>query len=116
MPARGGGLQPLPIETNGRALWLSDEAIVYDHVDGDMRIFSLVDETDELVPNFAAHGESGFLVPVFQRAAFLFEKSPTLRAQNQLEIQIYDLESQSTALVTTNVMVTNICLWFLLPL
>jgi len=102
MSAQGGGLQPLPIETNNRAIWLSDEAIVYAHVDGDMRIFSLADETDEPVPNFVAQGESGILVSVPQRSAFLFQKSSILRAQNQLDIQLYDLDSQSTALVTTN--------------
>jgi|TARA_B100000315_G_scaffold260152_1_gene319566 hypothetical protein len=78
MPALGGGLRPLPHEMDGRAIWLSDEAIVHDYARSEMRIFSLVDETDELVPNFAAHGESGFIAPIYQRSAFIFEKRPTL--------------------------------------
>ena len=102
MPVQGGGLRPLPIEGDDRAAWFSDEEIVYQHVDGGLRIYSLADETDEPVPNIDASDVGGWLFHVPQRAAFMFQKNDTLRAQNQLEIQIYDLESQSTALVTTN--------------
>lgn len=103
MLAQGGGLRPLPIENiPPRAFWLTDEEILYRHIDGGLRIYSLVDETDELVPNFDSAGENNPVAGLPGGDAFFFTKNNLLRGQNQTEIQIYDLNSLSETLVTND--------------
>lgn len=52
--AQGLVLQQLPIDSQGEALWLSDESVLYALQDATVRKFSLLNDSDEIVTDFFA--------------------------------------------------------------
>ncbi len=102
MPAQGGGLRSLPIETLAPPSWLSDETVIYPHTDG-IKIFSLTDGTDELIPGFDNSALFVFTYPLPNDSAFLFTQGGgTSGAQSSSSILAYDLSNQSSKPITND--------------
>jgi hypothetical protein len=104
---QGGSIRPLPIQGGLSATWLSDEQIIYQHVDGDPRILSLEDLTETSIPDLnvaAGGGVAGHYVfnSLPSGSAFLYKEYPSGGLPGESIIQAYDLNSKSKTLVTSD--------------
>ena len=102
MSAQGGVRRTLRLEAIGVPSWLTDETLVYRHIDG-MKIFSLTDASDDLIPGFdnSAGNAGNFRLP--NDSAFLFTQGEgSFGSYRNLSILTHDLNTQRSKLVITD--------------
>ncbi|MBL4821871.1 MAG: PD40 domain-containing protein [Gammaproteobacteria bacterium] len=102
-PVEGGSFQLLPIENTLSATWLSNEHVIYQHTDGDTRMLSIVDGTEDIIPGVDAAGDGYYVFNSLPSgSAFLYRQTQSTNQLNQSIIQAYDLNSQSKTVVTSD--------------
>lgn len=102
LSVQGGSFQPLPIENALTATWLSDEHVIYQHVDGDTRIFSLENRTEDIIPSLDVADGYYVFNSLPSGTAFLYRQEFSADRLGRSIIQAYDLNSQSKTLVTSD--------------
>jgi len=102
--SRGGSPRPLPFATVRPPSWLSNEEIIYQHINDsdEARIYSLADGTEELISGFDVTSMAGLFVVHPSETAFLYSSDPVAGSLSSREIHAFSLNDESTSLVTND--------------